>query len=571
MKSQFLLSPLCLLFCFTSYKATYSQTYQNLIYATNLGGIAVDVGWHCQAMSDGSFLVVGISESVNMPVTDDAWQVAWGGDFDNHIARFDSEGQFIHGGFLGGVLFDTPYGLAIKNNDGFVIVGSTSSFDFPVTPGAYNEQFIEDMGYVSSFDENHQLIWSTFIGGEGEDIVNDVVTDSNGNVYVTGQTMTPGLATPGVFQESFEGQGGSFVAKFDSEGELIWFSYYSGPNGSSTTSIAISPDGSQLYVGGAGAPDLPMLNSFQPAFGGGTRDAILLCFNAASGMLNWSTYYGGNGVDEILDMKVAEDGRIFLGGETASNNQIASVSAHQPLFGGVTDHFIASFAPEGDRLWSTYFGGEGLEYISFALDLTSNDILITGQTQSQENIISGNPFESENTISQDMFINRGGYIARFSQESGGLIWGTYLLAYCAQGYPADISSVNDSKFVLTGGLGSNCSDITTQDAFQPSSGGMFDIGFFIFEDATITSTKNPEILPLTIYPNPTRDAVRIEIPGQLFAPMALQVYDLTGRIVLEQGAYQSGNMLNVSALSPGMYVVTGRQGDQGFSNKLVLQ
>jgi len=167
--------------------------------------------------------------------------------------------------------------------------------------------------------------------------------------------------------------------------------------------------------------------------------------------------------------------------------------------------------------------------------------------------------------------NEGGYIARFSQESGGLIWGTYLLAYCAQGYPADISSVNDSKFVLTGGLGSNCSDITTQDAFQPSSGGMFDIGFFIFEDATITSTKNPEILPLTIYPNPTRDAVRVEIPGQLFAPMALQVYDLTGRIVLEQGAYQSGNMLNVSALSPGLYVVKGRQGEQGFSSKLVLQ
>jgi hypothetical protein len=145
------------------------------------------------------------------------------------------------------------------------------------------------------------------------------------------------------------------------------------------------------------------------------------------------------------------------------------------------------------------------------------------------------------------------------------------MANCTQGLPTNIAAIDDFKFAVIGSMGSTCGGFVTSDAYQPNNGGLNDYGFFIFEDATITSTKNPEILPLTVYPNPTRDAVRVEIPGQLFAPMALQVYDLTGRIVLEQGAYQSGNMLNVSALSPGLYVVKGRQGEQGFSSKLVLQ
>ncbi len=548
----------------------HSQTDQNLIYATYLGGIGSDSGRHIEVMSDGSFLVVGMSESVNMPVTDDAWQGVWGGQWDNYIARFDGDGQLTHGGFLGGVQFDTPYGLAIKNNGGFVIVGSTSSDDFPVTPGAYNEQFIESMGYISSFDDDHQLVWSTFLGGAGQDIVLDVVTDANSNVYVTGRTITPGLATPGVFQDAFpEGFAGSFIAKFDQEGQLVWFSY--GLDGAIGESIAISIDENQVYIAGrTGNEDLTVLNAYQSNFGG-ESDAFIAAFNTENGTLTWSTYYGGAGIDDIQDLEVAEDGTLFIAGETASADNMSTPDVYQEMNGGFFDHFLTAFSPDGNRIWSTYFGGELSESWIVNISLTSSDILMTGHTRSQENIAFGNPFESENSVSVDDIFNRGAYIARFDQETGNLKWSTYFMANCTQGLPINIAAIDDFKFAVIGSMGSTCGGFVTSDAYQPNNGGLNDYGFFIFEDATITSTKNPEILPLTVYPNPTRDAVRVEIPGQLFAPMALQVYDLTGRIVLEQGAYQSGNMLNVSALSPGLYVVKGRQGEQGFSSKLVLQ
>ncbi len=550
----------------------HSQTDQNLIYATYLGGINTDGGRHIEVMSDGTFLIVGRSESVNMPVTDDAWQVAWGGQSDNHIARFDSEGQFIHGGFLGGIFLDTPYGLTIKNNnEGFVIVGSTSSFDFPVTPGAYNEQFTESMGYVSSFDDNHQLVWSTFIGGEGQDIVNDVVTDSNGNVYVTGRTLTPGLATPGVFQDDFpEGFFGSFIAKFDHDGGLLWFTY--GLERAYSESIAISLDESEIYIGGRTSnEDLTMLNAFQMNYGGGNADGFIASFNSENGTLNWSTYYGGSETDFILDLGVAEDGTLFIAGETTSVNNMSTPDVYQEMNGGSFDHFLTAFSPDGNRIWSTYFGGEVMETWIVNISLTSNDILMIGHTQSLENITFGNPFESENSVSVDNIFNRGGYVARFDQETGNLKWSTYFMANCNQGLPLNITAIDDSRFAIIGNMGSNCGGLVTPDAYQQNNGGLFDIGFFIFEDATLTTTKNPEILPLSVYPNPTRDAVRIGIPGQLFAALSLQVYDLTGRMVLDQASYQTGNILNVSGLAPGMYLVKGRQGDQGFSSKFVVQ
>ncbi len=550
-----------------------SQTDQNLIYASFLGGNVNENARQIEIMADGSYVLLCNTGSVNLPVSDNAEQSYYAGSGDAYLARFSEENQLIYATYFGGNSTDSGLSLTSKSDGGFILVGGTSSPDFTVTPGAQQQEFSQVMGYVASFDENNALIWSTFVGGSGIDRVYDVKEGIGGNIYVVGTTSSDGLATPGVFQENLSPEvETSFIAKFSEAGQLVWLSYFAGENaGILFPLLAISPDDDQIYLSAYTIFDgIPMLNSFQENYGGG-RDGILAAFNAETGALNWSTYYGGSNDDDIRSISVNPEGTIFIIGETSSDNNISSAGAHQEFRGGFTDHYLTAFNSDGQRLWSTYFGGEFSEEYLVDLSLTSDDILLTGYSDSPNNIAEGNPYESDNSITAGSPEIDGGYIARFDQESGNLIWGTYFLSSCTGGFPVTVEAINNSKFMIAAIMNGNCAGQMTDDAFQSNHGGLLDMAVFIFEDATITSTKNPEILPLTVYPNPTRDAVRVEIPGQLFAPMALQVYDVAGRLVVQKATFQSGNFLDVSNLSPAIYVLQGIANERVFRAKIVIE
>lgn len=551
--------------------AAFSQTDQNLIYASYHGGIASELGTSMDVLPDGSSIVAGRTESFNMPHTDDAFQGVYQGNGDIFMARFDPQGSFTYGTFLGGSASDHLTEIKFKSDGGYVIAGSTSSENFPVSENAHQDVFYNPTGFIAAFGPDNALIWSTFIGGEGDMSITAMDVDVEGNIYIAGPTNISGMGTPGVHQDSFPDiYNTAYISKFSVEGEQLWLTYFYGSESEDHVffrAISLSADGSQIFVSGR-TPEIEgvVSNPHQEDYGGGYQDGIISSFSSENATLNWSTYYGGEENDSFVRSAVADDGTLFIIGESNSDANIASSGVHQEWRAGGIDHFLTAFNPDGTRLWGTYFGGPLTEFGIPRISLTSTSILVVGLTQSLENIAFGSPMETESNA--EVPFTYTSYIAKFNQDMGTLSWGTYFLGLCP-GIVSVVKAVNDSRFIGTGWIGSGCNEFITDDAFQNFPGGAEDVGFYIFDDMTV-STDNIKYEPLSVYPNPSADLVQISLPEGAANQMHLQVFDLQGRIVQEQANLFSGGMLDVSALPPAVYVLIGKTNENYFRQKLVV-
>src|SRR5690606_32864826 len=102
--------------------------------------------------------------------------------------------------------------------------------------------------------------------------------------------------------------------------------------------------------------------------------------------VQWSGYFGGEGNDNLTQVKVGEDGSIYCAGITRSTTGIASPGAHQQNLGGTQnyDAMLVKFSPDGTRVWSTYYGGNKSEAQS-TMVIMGDYILLNGATFSTDN------------------------------------------------------------------------------------------------------------------------------------------------------------------------------------------
>ncbi|MEZ4838068.1 T9SS type B sorting domain-containing protein [Flavobacterium sp.] len=140
----------------------------------------------------------------------------------------------------------------------------------------------------------------------------------------------------------------------------------------------------------------------------------------------WGTYYGHAPNDgQLIGLSVDNNNNLYYCGGTKSSNNIATTGSHQTTLSGLTDGFIVKFNPDGNRIWSTYFGGEDRDNI-YASDLRNNELVVTGVTWSQFNIATPNTHSvTYNPGNGDPFRRNDCFIAKFNLD-GIRIWGTYL-------------------------------------------------------------------------------------------------------------------------------------------------
>lgn len=133
-------------------------------------------------------------------------------------------------------------------------------------------------------------------------------------------------------------------------------------------------------------------NNYQSVFGGGESDGFIAKFNVL-GQLTWATYFGGTNTDSISGIDFDATGNLYVVGETQSVNSIATVGSHQPALSGISDFFLAKFSTTGVLAWSTYFGGDSFDgfdtgflyelstYLVIAHD-NANNLYIAGHSMS---------------------------------------------------------------------------------------------------------------------------------------------------------------------------------------------
>jgi hypothetical protein len=235
--------------------------------------------------------------------------------------------------------------------------------------------------------ETSEFIHSTYLGGSEKDLIRDGEIDSDGNIIVTGQTLSPDFPVLNAIQDTFAGGdddfhtigGDAFISKFDSDGQLIWSTFFGGTDRDSGQSIGLDSMNNIYIVGVTNSADFPVTNdSSESSYLGGVYDLFITKI-APNGTLLYSSYFGTNGNDYSEDSEMDNSGNLVIIGSTSGSNLPVTNDAYQSSRRGSTDGFIARISDNcSSILYCTYFGGSiGSAFGSIDIDDEDN-ILVDG-------------------------------------------------------------------------------------------------------------------------------------------------------------------------------------------------
>lgn len=393
-----------------------AQSGSYLSYSSYLGGDGEDL-IHAMALdSAGNVYVAGETTSSNFPVTASAFQTKRGnapaslfgfvsGYSPNaFVAKLSPSGKIIWATYLGGSGGDTALAIAVDAKGSAYVLGSTTSPNFPVTPGAYQSGSSKTArAFLAKLSpDGASLVYSALFGpvsaagyfpGEIQAEPNAptaLAIDSAGNAYFGGSASPASLpATAGAYSNS----GSAFVAKLDPTGaKLLLLTYLGGSaNSDSVHGLVLDSLGNILAAGSTGATDFPVTSPFAHAPGSnGNSNAFLVKLDPAGARAAFSAAVGGRASSSATAIAVDGQDYAYLTGITTDTN-FPVANAFQPKLGGNIDGFLARIDPTGQRFdYSTYFGGSGNDQ-PFAISVDAADrVTIVGETLSTDFPLTAN-------------------------------------------------------------------------------------------------------------------------------------------------------------------------------------
>ena len=269
--------------------------------------------------------------------------------------------KLVYSTYLGGSDDDIATGIAIDQHGVAVVTGETRSIDFPLQ-SPLQSQFgggVAD-AFVTALDPNESVpMFSTYLGGSGDDIGAAIAVDVAGSVYLTGETTSPNFKTVQPWQARLAGGvRDAFVVKLEQGGTAFVYSTYLGGRGFDRGSAIVADRFGHAYVTGmTDSTDFPTTDDVVQSFSAGEGDAFVTKLSRGGSTLLFSTYLGGSRLDEGRGIAVDSRRNVHVIGRTASPDFL-EVEPLQDGFDGGQDVFLAKIGPRGSTLgYSTYLGG----------------------------------------------------------------------------------------------------------------------------------------------------------------------------------------------------------------------
>lgn len=380
--------------------------------------------------------------------------------------------------YFGGAGTNAARGIAVDSSGNILIAGGTTSGNLPgLSANSFQVDYkglADDTPYpgdafIAKMNASASaLLWVTYLGGTGNDSATSLAVDSSGNAYVTGSTDSGdfpiGPSKSSVVQGTFGGGGGgikfhevgdAFVAKFDSNGKLLWSTYLGGSQDDIGTAIAVDSAGNAYIAGATVSANFPgVAGGYQSTFGGkggqptldqgggyvsfDSGDAFVAKIDPTGAHLS-ATYFGGSLDDFALALSIDSSGNIWIGGGTISKNLPltgafqsnyagGTGAAAQPIF-STGDGFIAKFSSDlKTSKYSTYFGGSKDDVIlGIAVD-SSGAIYVAGATQSPNLPGASNAYHGPSPLSSQAspFIIGDAFVAKLQPGGSQLAFSFYL-------------------------------------------------------------------------------------------------------------------------------------------------
>ena len=336
-----------------------------LLFSTYLGGSEEDIGYGVAVDGQGSAYVTGSTRSDNFPVQQALQAKRASGDCsfsifgffiksscaDAFVTKFAASGTtLVYSTFLGGTTTSggdgEDYGNAITVDAAgrAYVTGTTRSTDFPkvkplqAAPGGGTDAFAAKLNESGS-----ALLYSTYLGGKGDETSNGIAVDAAGNAYVTGGTGSTDFPTAKPLQKTLKGKSDAFVSALNPDGTAFLYStYLGGAFDDEGFGIAVTPAGAAWICGTTSSADFPAAMPMQ-IFAGGS-DAFLAQLNPAGSALVLSTHLGGINSDSGAGIAVDASGNVYLAGTTSSSDLFLSSGAFLAASRGSSEVFVMKFS-----------------------------------------------------------------------------------------------------------------------------------------------------------------------------------------------------------------------------------
>lgn len=386
----------------------------DLAWVTYYGGKGSEGGLGVAVDAAGNSFLSGFTTSQTLPLRNAAQDTFGGGELDAFVAKFSPGGdRLLFATYVGGSGDDYGNGLALDDLGNAYLTGWTRSADFPVR-GGFQQGASGGGGdtFVMKLSPGGQVVYSTFVGGNGDDLATGIAVDVGGNAYVTGFTTSIAFPLAGAIQRANAGKYDVFVYKLNAAGNsLVYSTFLGGAADDRAQGIAVDSSGSAYISGDTQSANFPVLAGAQMTPGGGT-DGFVAKLTPGGDALVYSTLLGGSGEDYASGLAVDAAGTVYVCGWTNSADFPVRNALQSSYGGGLNDGFAARIAPAGNLLlYATYFGG-GAEDKAYDLVVESSGALtLTGHTDSANLPGAVNSF-SVGLKTADVFL------AKFSPDTG---------------------------------------------------------------------------------------------------------------------------------------------------------
>jgi hypothetical protein len=317
-------------------------------------------------------------------------------------------------------------GITVDSSGSAYVTGYTADAvtDFPVTTGSYCETHNggNDV-YVSKLNASGTaLVYSTFLGGSGDDRGNSIVVDSSGSVYIAGQTSSTAFpTTTGAYDTSQNSGVDAFVTKLSADGTVLPYSTFLGGNGGDFGyGIAIDSSGSAYIAGQTSSANFPATPGVYDTSFNGAIDAFVTKLSEDGTSVTYSTFIGGSGQDIGYSIAVGSSGNAYVTGYTNSGAFPTTPGAFDESHNGSNDAFVFKLNADGTALlFSTFLGGTGADQgKGIVLDSAGNAYII-GTTTSSFPTTTG---------AYDISFNgdNDAFVTQLHSKGGVLLYSTYL-------------------------------------------------------------------------------------------------------------------------------------------------
>ena len=392
-----------------------------LAYSTYLGGSGSDAFSGIAIDPSGAAYGVGESDSPDFDRVGGIEGDSTG--FDVVVSKLAPAGNaLVYSTYLGGSGLDDGQSIAVDSAGAAYVAGGTDSSDFnTVNAIQASKGLLEDVFVAKLTSAGSALVYSTYLGGVGQDRAEGIAVNSGGAAYVTGLTGSGNFPTANPIQATLAGSSDGFVSKLTPAGNALDYSTYLGGGGNDESrDIKVDSTGAAYITGATSSGDFPIANAIDASLHG-SSDAFVSKLNPAGNALAYSTYLGGELPEGADSIAVDANGAAYVTGDTPSTSfpTVNPIEGKSP--GGFSDVFVSKLNPAGSALaYSTYLGGTGVEAgLAIAVD-GAGSAYVAGLTGSTD-FDTVTPIEGDSPA-EDVFVSKltpAGNALDFSTYIGG--------------------------------------------------------------------------------------------------------------------------------------------------------